>query len=354
MIPPMATSAHASFPAEWLLRPHYHRLRSAESGRLIANYLPILPLPSGLSSVAMQMRRMEILSGSASGAVVRIRLSALDDCKLLPLRPKNSARCRRKPEPIPTSSWMVAAVVRPSNRDVGSAIGQGSAHGKHRFMWRASAQGSARGSRFKMTVPISMASLAHIPDDSFEQGDCRRTRRQDSNCPISVSKRTVSRRTRGFRSRLHHRPLSACPPIEHIECAFRKVETSQRRPSLFAPTRTLDWMCAGLGRLDFVKMDIEGHEIFAWRGAKDLFARFKPRIATEFHPLAMRENAAIDCRDYVDLMFTYSRQIQVIVSPDKLVACSNYEEVMTQWEQGDKRHGGNGSSHLDLYLAPAG
>lgn len=133
----------------------------------------------------------------------------------------------------------------------------------------------------------------------------------------------------------------------HVQSA-----ASQRKPSLFAPTRTLDWMCAGLSRLDFVKMDIEGHEMFAWRGAKDLFARFKPRIATEFHPWAMRETAGIDCKDYVDLMFTYCREIQVVVSPEQLVSCSSYEEVMTQWEQSDKRHGGNGTSHLDLYLSP--
>lgn len=127
---------------------------------------------------------------------------------------------------------------------------------------------------------------------------------------------------------------------------------SKRRPSLFALTRTLDWMCADLDRLEFVKMDIEGHEMFAWRGAKDILARFKPKIATEFHPLAMRENAGIDCRDYVELMFGYSPAIQVIDSPDRLISCSTYEEVMVQWEQGDRRHGGSGSSHLDLFLSP--
>lgn len=127
---------------------------------------------------------------------------------------------------------------------------------------------------------------------------------------------------------------------------------SQRQPSLLAPTQTLDWMCAHLNRLDFVKMDIEGHEMFAWQGAKKLLKRFRPRITTEFHPLAMRENAAIDCRDYVDLMFSYCRHIQVIVSSDNLVTCSSYEEVMEQWELGDKRHGGIGNSHLDLYLLP--
>ncbi|HOX72096.1 FkbM family methyltransferase [Dokdonella sp.] len=127
---------------------------------------------------------------------------------------------------------------------------------------------------------------------------------------------------------------------------------SKKRPSCFAPTRTLDWMCAGLNRLDFVKMDIEGHEIFAWRGAKDLFSRFKPKITTEFHPLAMRENAGIDCRDYVDLMFAYCPEIKVIVSSDQIVGCSTFDEVMHHWNLNDQRHGGRGSSHLDLFLSP--
>ena len=134
--------------------------------------------------------------------------------------------------------------------------------------------------------------------------------------------------------------------------ALVQSAASQRLSSLFAPTRTLDWMCAGLDRLDFIKMDIEGHEIFAWRGAKDLLAKFKPKIATEFHPLAMRENAGIDCRDYVDLMFTYCRRIAVVVSPDTMISCSSFEELMTQWQKSDRGHGGSGSSHLDLFLSP--
>ncbi|MEO7936720.1 MAG: FkbM family methyltransferase [Dokdonella sp.] len=127
---------------------------------------------------------------------------------------------------------------------------------------------------------------------------------------------------------------------------------SSRRPSLHAPTRSLDSMCAEIERVDFMKIDIEGHEVFAWRGAENMFARCKPKIATEFHPLAMRENAGIDCREYVEMMFAYSSAIQVMVSVDKTVSCSSYDQLMTQWQKSDQRHGGNGTSHLDLFLLP--
>jgi FkbM family methyltransferase len=134
--------------------------------------------------------------------------------------------------------------------------------------------------------------------------------------------------------------------------ALVQSASSSRVPSLHAPTRTLDWMCPDLERLDFLKMDIEGHEVLAWRGAGKLLARCKPKIATEFHPLAMRENAGIDCRDYVDMMFEYSRDIRVLVSADKTIACSSYEQVMNCWQEADNRFGGQGSTHLDLFLMP--
>lgn len=258
-------------------------------------------------------------------------------------------------EPVEIKRDGYSLFVRPSDRDIGSAIAKGVSYEPH--VSALLRRELARGDTF-LDVGANIGHFtmlaAHIVGPS---GKVIAVEPMDKNLQLLY----LGIEKNGF-SHIEVFPFGASdrstlvPVITDPNTSNALVQSapSQRRPSLFAPTRTLDWMCAGLGRLDFVKMDIEGHEIFAWRGAKDLFARFKPRIATEFHPLAMRENAAIDCRDYVDLMFTYSRQIQVIVSPDKLVACSNYEEVMTQWEQGDKRHGGNGSSHLDLYLAPAG
>jgi len=243
--------------------------------------------------------------------------------------------------------------VRPSDRDIGSAIAKGVSYEPH--VTALLRRELARGDTF-LDVGANIGHFtmlaAHLVGPS---GKVIAIEPMDKNLQLLY----LAIEKNGF-GNIEVFPFGASDRSSLVAIitdpntsnALVQSAKSQRRPSLFAPTRTLDWMCAGLGRLDFVKMDIEGHEMFAWRGAKDLFARFKPKIATEFHPLAMRENAAIDCRDYVDLMFTYCRQIQVIVSPDKLIACSSYEEVMEQWEQSDKRHGGKGSSHLDLYLAP--
>lgn len=127
---------------------------------------------------------------------------------------------------------------------------------------------------------------------------------------------------------------------------------SNKATSFFIPTRTLDSITAHLDRIDLVKMDIEGHEIFAWHGAQSMLARCRPRILTEFHPLAMRENAGIDYHDYLALLFGYAKHVSVVMDKGELVSCSNSEQVMTQWEKNDKRYGGNGTSHLDLFVNP--
>ena len=242
---------------------------------------------------------------------------------------------------------------RPSDRDIGSAVAKSGAYEPHvtALIKRELHQGDtfldvgANIGFFTMLAAHLVGSLGQVV--AIEP--------MDKNLQLiylSVEKngfKNVEVFPFGASDRSTLVPIVTDPNTSN---ALVQSAASQRRPSLVAPTRTLDWMCAGLKRLDFVKMDIEGHELFAWRGAKDLFSKFKPKIATEFHPLAMRENAAIDCRDYVELMLTYCRQIQVVVSPGQLIACSSFEEVMSQWEKSDKRYGGNGSSHLDLYLVP--
>lgn len=46
-------------------------------------------------------------------------------------------------------------------------------------------------------------------------------------------------------------------------------------------TKTLDEICANLPRLDFIKLDIEGAELCALRGARKTLARFRPVITLE-------------------------------------------------------------------------
>ena len=55
----------------------------------------------------------------------------------------------------------------------------------------------------------------------------------------------------------------------------------QRISSLMVEVKTLDQICAHLPRLDFIKMDIEGAELDALRGARKTLSRFRPVITVE-------------------------------------------------------------------------
>jgi FkbM family methyltransferase len=59
-------------------------------------------------------------------------------------------------------------------------------------------------------------------------------------------------------------------------------------PQVMVPLTTIDKIAAELNlpRVDFIKMDVEGAEVPALRGARDTIKRFKPRlaIATEHKP----------------------------------------------------------------------
>jgi FkbM family methyltransferase len=52
------------------------------------------------------------------------------------------------------------------------------------------------------------------------------------------------------------------------------------------PVVTIDGFCAerGIGRVDFIRMDIEGAELMALRGARAVLDRDKPSVLLEIHP----------------------------------------------------------------------
>jgi FkbM family methyltransferase len=129
---------------------------------------------------------------------------------------------------------------------------------------------------------------------------------------------------------------------------------SGKRTAKYAPVRPLDWLTASLARIDLLKIDIEGHEIFAWRGGKAMFERCRPLVITEFHPHAMRENSAVDPNEYLDMLFDYGKTINVILGIDTCVQCMTPDAVMDQWGRSDLRYGGKGTSHLDLFVNPRG
>jgi len=127
---------------------------------------------------------------------------------------------------------------------------------------------------------------------------------------------------------------------------------SQRKPSLFAQTRRLDDLLRDIDRIDLIKLDIEGHELPAWRGFSEGMARCRPLVLTEFHPKCMRENAGIEPADYLALLFDYGSSIEVLRGPQQRVTCHSPADVMSEWQATDQRLQTNGKAHLDLFIKP--
>jgi FkbM family methyltransferase len=57
------------------------------------------------------------------------------------------------------------------------------------------------------------------------------------------------------------------------------------------PVTTLDAFCEdrGIGRVDFIRMDIEGAEFLALQGAKSLLERDRPHLLIEIHPIILEQ-----------------------------------------------------------------
>ncbi|MFO1187357.1 MAG: FkbM family methyltransferase [Alphaproteobacteria bacterium] len=68
------------------------------------------------------------------------------------------------------------------------------------------------------------------------------------------------------------------------------------------PVVTLDRFCAerGIGRVDFIRMDIEGAEGKALAGASGILERDKPSVLLEIHPDMLRERFAGSAEEVVE------------------------------------------------------
>lgn len=135
--------------------------------------------------------------------------------------------------------------------------------------------------------------------------------------------------------------------------ALVQTVASTKQIATYAAARTLDSMTSELGRLDLMKIDVEGHEVSALQGFTNGLARLQPQIVTEFHPKSLRENSGVDPNTYLKMLFEYGGGVlKVLTSPTKRIECRTPSEVMEQWESADIRMRTNGLMHLDLFVQP--
>jgi FkbM family methyltransferase len=122
-------------------------------------------------------------------------------------------------------------------------------------------------------------------------------------------------------------------------------------PAQFVPAQRLDFLLAGVPRLDVIKIDIEGHEPMAWQGLKALVLQHRPRIFSEFSPVAIRNHCRVEPESYLDELFAVATQpIEVLARDGRRIRCKDTASVMQEWKLANKAIGMNGELHLDLLI----
>lgn len=108
----------------------------------------------------------------------------------------------------------------------------------------------------------------------------------------------------------------------------------------------VDDLLAGVKRLDVLKIDIDGGEGLAMRGAVKTLERLRPIIFTEFSPEALQNMSAVSGEDYLRFLQGLKYNFSVITYDEGIVACgSDIPKVMQYFYKAR-------ASHVDLLVTP--
>lgn len=100
---------------------------------------------------------------------------------------------------------------------------------------------------------------------------------------------------------------------------------------------------AGLGQVDVIKIDVEGAEPLALRGAVALLERDRPVIVTEFYPLALDLAPWGSAQGYLDMLRSAGYRLQVI--GQEAAGDRSDAEIF-------RAAGAPGRDHVDLVCTP--
>ena len=95
----------------------------------------------------------------------------------------------------------------------------------------------------------------------------------------------------------------------------------------------LDEALGDLPRLDFVKMDIEGHEPQALEGFSRLIGRHRPVLLVEFNPRCLVDLQRQDPLAFLEQIFAFYPRVRVTSAFDDNETLDSAEKVMAYWER---------------------
>jgi FkbM family methyltransferase len=101
----------------------------------------------------------------------------------------------------------------------------------------------------------------------------------------------------------------------------------------FVQSVVLDEALGNLSRLDFVKMDIEGHEPQAIEGFSHLIERHRPVLLVEFNPRCLVDLQQQDPVAFLKQIFALYPRVRVTSAFDDDETFDSADQLMAYWER---------------------
>jgi FkbM family methyltransferase len=101
----------------------------------------------------------------------------------------------------------------------------------------------------------------------------------------------------------------------------------------FVQSIVLDDVLGDMPRLDFVKMDIEGHEPQAFEGFSHLIGRHRPVLLVEFNPRCLVDLQQQDPLAFLKQIFAFYPRVRVTSAFDDNETLDSADKVMAYWER---------------------
>src|SRR5262249_33565148 len=86
-------------------------------------------------------------------------------------------------------------------------------------------------------------------------------------------------------------------------------------------------------RVDLIKIDIEGHEPRAIRGAHRLIVKHRPTLLTEFNPRCLRVVGGVAPIDYAELLLSYYSRLRVTSAFGDDTEVRDARSLMGYWDR---------------------
>jgi FkbM family methyltransferase len=121
------------------------------------------------------------------------------------------------------------------------------------------------------------------------------------------------------------------------------------------PTLPLDLLSAHIGRVDILKMDIDGADYRACVGARELLTIGRPIVFLEYCPMLLRPLSGIDPGELLKLFLELDYDIEVLhrVGPRERIAGGSWDDMISQVDRlCDEHVRRDHGTHLDLCMHP--